>query len=369
MQEIKKNRIVLASVLKPVDEPRMFERLGQSLATNGYEVFIIGQVPASAKIVEGVHFVSHNKINRISTRRIMIRFKILKKIFSIRPNILIVTTHELLGIALLYKLLTRNKIVYDVQENYCMNLMHTHAWPQILRWPMAMTIRLKETFSAPFISKFILAENCYSHELFFTKNNSVVVENKCRVPTGFLRKPSHENIKLIFTGTLAESTGIFQAIALAKKLYTEEPLIRLKIVGYCPMQSTLKKIHNEIRNSHFITITGGDEFVSHEVILKEIASAHFGIVYYPHSPHTINKIPSKLYEYLACQLPILLQPNPKWINLCQPHHSCIVVDFGHLDTASILSKTKEGKFYPSEIDSAKWPVEEATLIACIKSLN
>ena len=30
MQEIKKRRIVLASVLKPVNDPRMFEKMGQS---------------------------------------------------------------------------------------------------------------------------------------------------------------------------------------------------------------------------------------------------------------------------------------------------------------------------------------------------
>ena len=41
MQEIKKRRIVLASVLKPVNDPRMFEKMGQSLSAQ-YEVHIIG---------------------------------------------------------------------------------------------------------------------------------------------------------------------------------------------------------------------------------------------------------------------------------------------------------------------------------------
>ncbi len=41
MQEIKKRRIVLASVLKPVNDPRMFEKMGQSLSHH-YEVHIIG---------------------------------------------------------------------------------------------------------------------------------------------------------------------------------------------------------------------------------------------------------------------------------------------------------------------------------------
>ena len=41
MQEVKKRRIVLASVLKPVNDSRMFEKMGQSLAPY-YEVHIMG---------------------------------------------------------------------------------------------------------------------------------------------------------------------------------------------------------------------------------------------------------------------------------------------------------------------------------------
>jgi len=39
---MKKQRIVLASVLKPVDDTRMFEKIGKSLSRNpDYEIFII----------------------------------------------------------------------------------------------------------------------------------------------------------------------------------------------------------------------------------------------------------------------------------------------------------------------------------------
>ena len=40
---MKKQRIVLASVLKPVDDTRMFEKIGKSLSDNpDFEIFIIG---------------------------------------------------------------------------------------------------------------------------------------------------------------------------------------------------------------------------------------------------------------------------------------------------------------------------------------
>ncbi len=363
-----KRRILLASVLKPVDEPRMFERMGQSLAANGYEVFIVGFPPSSSKLIDGIHFLPHDKFNRISLVRLKVRFKILKHAFSIKPDVFIVCTHELLGVAMLYKILSRGKIVYDVQENYWNNIIHTGVWPKIIRPLIAALVRLKEIIASPLFSKFLLAEKCYETELPFSKRKSVVVENKCRVPNNFLRQPSSKNMELIFTGTISESTGIFQTIELTKKLHAIEPGIRLRILGHCPLPKTLSMIESEIASYPFISLLRGKEFISHDKIMEAIASAHFGIVFYPTSPHTENKIPSKLYEYLACQLPMLLQDNRKWTDLCEPFDSAITIDFNKPDPAFILRLMKEKKFYSQKTENACWESEEGKFLTAIDSI-
>jgi len=159
MQEIKKRRILLASVLKPVDEPRMFERIGLSLADKGHEVFIAGFPSASGKSVNGIHFLPHPKFERLSIGRIKVRFAILKKTFHVKPDIFIVSTHELLGVAILYRILTGKKIVYDIQENYWRNIMYTSAFPRILRSLIAFPVRLKEIITSPLFSNFCLPRN------------------------------------------------------------------------------------------------------------------------------------------------------------------------------------------------------------------
>src|SRR6267378_3610106 len=95
-----KRRILLASVLKPVDEPRMFERMGQSLVANGYEVFIAGFPSVSKKTSNEIHFLPHKKFERMSAGRIKARFQILRKALLIKPAIFMVTTHELMGVAI-----------------------------------------------------------------------------------------------------------------------------------------------------------------------------------------------------------------------------------------------------------------------------
>lgn len=362
-----KRRILLASVLKPVDEPRMFERMAQSLVASGFDVFIAG-FPPSSNPREGVNFIPHPRFERISVARIRVRFRILWKALSIKPEIFAITTHELIGAAILFKLFTGKKIVYDVQENYRSNIMHTNVWPKVLRPLIAFVVRWKEWLTAPFFSKFLLAEKCYENELSFGKNKSVVIENKCRIPRGFNRSTTSDSIQLIFTGTIAESTGVFEAVELAKKLHAVDPRIMLNIIGQCLQAKTLSRLESEVSRNSFIKLIGGHEFVSHEKIFEAISVANFGLIYYTPSPHTENKIPSKLYEYLACQLPILLQNNKLWVDLCKSSDSAILVDFAKPDVALILRTMTEKKFYSQSVVEANWATEGKKLIDALHSI-
>ncbi len=364
----KRKRILLASVLKPVDEPRMFERMGQSLAANGYEVFILGASAVSDLEVEGINFIPHHKINRLSWRRIVAPFQILIRIIRIHPDLVVITTHELLLIALLYSLFSGNKVIYDVQENYWRNIRYTNAFPKGLRATLAILVRAKEWVAAPFLAQFILAEKGYRAEMPFTKNKSVIIENKCKIPADFIRTTGSQFIQMIFTGTLAESTGVFQAIALVKRLHDLEPKIRLTILGYCAQATVLAQIKNQISGSQFITLQGGREWVSHHSIMEAIASADFGILFYPRSVHTENKIPTKLYEYLACQLPILLQNHKPWVEQCAPYRAAVVIDFENPEVPIILNQLRTGGFYSTSPKGLTWQSEERHFISSLQKL-
>lgn len=366
---MKKRRIVLASLLKPVNEPRMFEKMGMSLAQSGqYEVHIVGY-PSETLISEpNVHFHLLPRFKRISFGRIVARLKALRFIIKVKPELLIVTTHELLGVVILIRILFGAKIIYDIQENYWRNIFFTNAFPKSLRPLLAFFVRLKEWVASPLFSQFLLAEKCYADELGFIKNKFLVIENKCKVPMDFQRNPSKDFIKMVFTGTIAKSTGVFQAIDLAKKLHAVEPKIRLNIIGYCTRTNELQKIKEEISKNDFITLTGGDEFISHSSIMDAIATANFGVICYPLSPHTENKIPTKLYEYLACQLPILLQNHKPWMEMCDPYDAAINVNFESPDIDEILKKIHSGNSFSKSPEGMTWESEEKKLLTLVSNI-
>jgi glycosyltransferase involved in cell wall biosynthesis len=367
MQEIKKRRILLASVLKPVDEPRAFEKIGQSLAAAGYEVFIAGTSTSAKQTVDSVSFLPHPKMNRISLSRIITRVQILFSVFKIKPDLLIVCTHELLSVAILYRLLTGKKIIYDVQENYFANILYTHAFPKFIRRIIASFVRLKETTASVFFSGFILAEQCYSLELRFVKKNCVVIENKCKLPDDFRRKTNEGSIRFIFTGTLAESTGVFEAIDFVKKIHAQESKVELRIVGFSLLPSILQQIRSEIQSNPFISLKGGDQFVSHAEVLEEISSADFGLISYPILPHTKNRIPTKLYEYMACGLPFLLEENEEWVKVCEQYPSAFAIKFKNPSIPDILSLIKHNHHGEGKKETL-WQTEESKLLPFVSRL-
>jgi len=193
-----------------------------------------------------------------------------------------------------------------------------------------------------------------------------------------LRIPQQNKIRLLFSGTLAESTGVFQAIGLAKKLHILNQTVQLTLIGYCAKAETLRKIHEEIKGSDFIHLYGGDRLVPHPDVVGAIYASDFGIVCYPPSRHTENAIPTKLYEYLACRLPIILQHHVPWVELASRFQACLAIDFPTVDPFALLQQmqstfyTRSPAVVPSEsrLDQTgvTWESEAEKLLAALENI-
>jgi hypothetical protein len=233
---------------------------------------------------------------------------------------------------------------------------------------LACYARFKEVSLSPFIDHFILAEKGYEKELFFLGNKKIILENKITMPAANtnIKKHSDGLLHLLFSGTLAETTGVFYAIDLIKALHRHEPRIRLLIIGYCAQNSTFEKIKANIESCEFIRLIGGDRLVPHQSILAEIERADFGIVSYAINRATENSIPTKLYEYLGYELPILITNYMPWKQECDHFNAAIAIDFNAPDIKDILKKMETTNFYTSKPTDVFWA--DAELIGMVEKL-
>jgi hypothetical protein len=265
-------------------------------------------------------------------------------VLKLKPDYFIITTHELLLTALWCKFLTGCKVLYDVQENYYRNIWYTTAFPIGIRSVLALWVRLKERLLHPIVTAYILAEKGYTDELPFAKPY-LVLENKITkaLADRYRKKQQTGYANLLFTGTLAETTGVFDAIRLTEELHTQDPSFTLTIIGHAPSTSVHNQLLKLSAQKNFIQYRGSEQPIPHESILNAIHKADFGIIWYPPNPSTACSIPTKLYEYMGLHLPVLISHNEQSEALVEQNKTGLVINQTP-DYQQLISEMKNFKF-------------------------
>jgi glycosyltransferase involved in cell wall biosynthesis len=361
----KKTKIVIASVLKPVDDVRNYEKIGCTLANQGEIDIVMLGTEANSTARKDISLMAWRTFNRLSFTRVYIQFAFIKRIFALRPSLVIVTTHELLFMAVLSKLLLGFKLVYDVQEDYYKNLTYQRFYPWYIRRPAAIIIRSIEWISRPFINHYLLAEEIYSKELKFTKGKSTVVDNKSLPITN---SPSDEGFKIVFTGTITAYSNVLESVDIYSKIKNQFHKPSLVIIGYCPSKVYENCLIKLAKNDQSISLQLSSKPVSHRAIIDQISTAHLGIIGYDSNPINEYKIPTKQYEYTAAKLPYIVRENTYWSELGTSWGGAIPVDFDDPKPAKLAQLMDKIDRNLIQSEPAEWQNNESILIKFITSL-
>jgi len=405
----------------------MYEKFGISLAqTNNYEIHIAGfkivdcpedlglnlnfksQIRNPKSEIPNIFFHPLFNFKRLNIKRFFAAWKFYILLLKLKPQLIILNTPELLIVTCLYQIIFGSKLYYDVQENYYRNIAFTKVYPPIIRNLIAILVRCLEHVTRPFIDHYFLAERNYEQEFSFSKGKSTIIENKYKVLNSKLEIGNLKSkISLLYTGTIAEKRGIFEAVELAKQLYEIDQKVTLTIIGYCALKKTLKRLIASVSGFNFIHLIGGDKLVPHTQIIEAIPKADFGLVSYQPNKSTENCIPTKMFEYMAHKLPMIVQYNPltkirstnyevrkskfetrnskfeipacaeasagrqnhNWESFCRQYNAGIIIDYKHFDPKTLYSKMLTQKFYPEgTTKEVFWDTEEEKLIDLVQEI-
>ena len=148
--------MLLASVLKPVDDTRMRGKFAETLRERpSVEVHIAGRASASAfpqgqstvrsQVMQ--HPISNG--SRLSLSRLTAQWRYWRLLQALRPALVIVHAPELLPLTLLWQTLGRGrKFLYDIRENYALNVSTQRVYQGLTRRWLAAGLRGVETWAA-----------------------------------------------------------------------------------------------------------------------------------------------------------------------------------------------------------------------------
>ena len=337
---------VIASVLKPVDDTRMFEKLGLSIReSKKYRVNIIGFGVKKPPVTEGMEFHSIYSGNRVGLGRLLVPWRFFIKLLSLRPQLLVVCTPELLIPGVVFKLLWGSQLWYDVQENYQLNVTYQDAYLWALKPLIRLGVWLIENSSTHFVDLHLLAEKGYEKELKFLNGNQIVLENKFVSLRPISKNEPGNTTKMIFSGTCSKENGIIQAISLVTTLHQYGYPVQLTIIGHVPDPSVLSMIQNLAKQTDFIRLVGNGSLVPHTTVMEQASKADIGLVAHQPNPSTENCIPTKIYEYLGLRIPMILQKHPLWESVVHPYQAAVVIDFLNFNPEKLWAQIQDTRFY------------------------
>ncbi len=367
-------RIIICSLFKPVDDTRMYEKLAASLAGNAqFEIIIIGHSSTTFPDHRNIIFMPVFRLKRLSPSRLIAPIKLLFLLIKLKPKIIINNSADFLLIIVCYRFFFKSKIIYDIQENFYYNIRCNRYFPSIVRTVLANAVRLVEEISSSFIDYCILAEKTFADELPFIRSGRfVILENKYSefysLKSSSLR-PINNQINILYSGTIAEHYGIFDIINFIKGFHELYKVISLIIIGFCPHKPTFKRLLKTIQGHEFIHMTGGDKLVPHREIIESVQMADFGIINYHINPSTELRMPTRLYEYMANKLPVLIKDHNPWSDYVLMANAGVIIDFKAPDYSQIYKRLISNNFYSDyKKDQYCWSTEKTTLINTINEL-
>lgn len=370
-----KIKVLITSVLKPADDVRSCYKIGQSLAqTNKYEVNIIGFDSKKKSDIKNILLYPIFNFQRNSIKRIFAPILILKKYLQLKPQLIIVNTPELLWVISIIKIIFGTKFIYDIQENYLFNIRQNQIYSGFNKLVALGYIKLNEKIAQHLADGFFLAEGSYEQQLQFIHNRPYIkLLNKTALELNSdyksIKYSMNDAIKFVYSGTIGAEYGTLEAIKFCEKLHQSNKKITLIIIGYSPDYKYFKEVKNLVTNKPYIQLKTDNKPIPQSQIIAEIKKSDIALLPYQLNPNISLRFPTKIYDYLALQKPMIIPPNQTWKAYLDQYKAGICVDFLNPDMQTFLQQLSETEFYfkiPKE--EIQWKSQESKLKEFIDKL-
>lgn len=332
--------LLIASTLKPIKDIRAYGKLALSLGeTNKYRLNIIGFSPKKPKSDSGIRFFSSMSHFDSSLDRLLAQYRFLISLFRVRPKVLICCTFEFLPIAAFFKSFLSYKLVYDVQENYLLNL-DLNPNSQFKNKARAKKL-IQKAESIKGVDLFLLAEKCYADEMP-EKRPFLILENKYEgeiMVTPPLIFKGKKKFRFCISGTITPAFGTWEAVLWFKEILKSFPDSELDIIGHCPLENFWVKLCQVAKEIPQVSLQIDRNPVAHQQLITALKRADFALLPYQNHPAIADKMPTKLFECAALGVPVLITFNPKWKAFLSDFTGGYSVDF--LDTPNALAQFEE----------------------------
>lgn len=294
--------LILTSVHQPFDT-RIYYREAKTLAEAGYKVTIIAVDAPTQQVADGISLIG---IKRPSRRigRALNWLTFIKLAHRAKADIYHFHDPDLLIAGLWLKLFTGKPVIYDNHDPYIEAILQREWLP---------------LWTRPIVSKlFGFVEKVIAAKLLVIVAN----DRQCqRFPKATLLRnypdlrafksklgASSKKPRVIYAGSLSEARGMFDLIEIAEALKQANTVIT--VLGPFPNQKLEDQVRKMVVHKQLQPIIRFEGRVPYEQVVSGLENASVGLIPFQDVPDHAIIIPTKLFEYAACGLPVVASDLP-----------------------------------------------------------
>ncbi len=343
----------------------------------GYSVTLIVQHNKD-EITDGVKIVALPKPRNRFERMFLGTWRVFAKGINEKADIYHFHDPELLLVGVLLKLVTKAKVIYDVHENVKRDII-TKSWlPKAARRPLSLMYRLTEKISLPFIDKIVIAEDSYIDN--YKKHNNILALRNYPI-LSYVRRSLEVKTSpptLVYVGGISEARGVLelvQSTRLLKLRYENILLILIGQIYLVSLEEKIRKLLEQFDLQDNVRLVGK---VKHEEIYDILLGCHIGMAILHPTPNYVESLPTKLFEYMATNLPVIASNFPLWREIVEGNNCGLTVnplDPGEIAGAVeyLLEHREEARRMAENgrkavVEKYNWEVESRKLLAVYDDL-
>ncbi|MCP2501030.1 MAG: glycosyltransferase family 4 protein [Deltaproteobacteria bacterium] len=397
-----KNRVIKVLYIWDADYPWdvRVEKVCNSLADNGYEVHIAARNLKKLPIYE---LVNKFHVHRMTPRNNDYMNYVLSfpAFFSpywknfidgiieeVSINIIIVRDLPMAAAGILAGKRHNIPIIFDMAEDYC--AMIREIWNQNKYHRFNLVVR--NPYFAKFLEKYVLKKFDHIMVVVEEAKNMVIekgvdkdritvvgntpllniTKNKIQIENEHI-KIIKERYAIIYTGGITFDRGISVVLEAIPNINHIIQDLLFVIVGRGDYTAKILDIIDKQQLHRWVLLTG---WVDHENLYNYINSSKVGIIPHYVTDHIRTTIPNKLFDYMACGIPVIASDAPPLRRIILEEKCGMVFDSGNSkDLSEMIIKMYLSKdYYGANGQIAfenkyNWKEDEKKLINIVKSIQ
>lgn len=314
-------KICIITTVHPVFDTRIYYKQAKSLAKAGCDVTIIAQ--ASKKdLSNAIKIIPLNRPKNRLQRMLITTYQAYQKAKFANAEIYHLHDPELLFVGQLLRMKGK-KVVFDVHENIVESILDK-AWIWARFRAIIAFIYERMEYLLLYKIYLVLAEDSYKNKYKKIKKTTTILNYPQLELFENLPVEKHKNKSIAYIGSICPDRGSKVIIEALKILKQSKEQVLFEAVG--PVSAAHKQELLDLINKYELEDVNYYGYLPAAEAFPIVAKCHVGIVLLRPTANYLESLPTKLFEYMALGMPVIVSNFPLYEKIIAEEKCGLCVD-------------------------------------------